>query len=217
MWWAKVYVKKMTCFLCAFFRRYSKDPGPDAMKNRFCANRLLLVSYTLEAHVIHSGGVFGDWQAVQVKGLSQFALICFELFRKTSQKVGTDWRIHWGLQGDLGETDSCNFKMEVFMWKVGNPFLTLASAPQTGPEHWRRARIVEKRRELSIFVDTFRQSLIFLHCARSCRNLSWHLVQLLLAWLPLQSLAVKKKTFFGANFRRWKTFKICWKVPVKYF
>ena len=37
-----------------------------------------------------------------------------------------------------------------------------------------------------------------------------------LAWLPLQSLAVKKN-FFCANFRRWKTFKICWKVPVKYF
>ena len=26
-----------------------------------------------------------------------------------------------------------------------------------------------------------------------------------------------KKTFFCANFGRWKTFKICWKVPVKYF
>ena len=39
-----------------------------------------------------------------------------------------------------------------------------------------------------------------------------------LAWLPLQSLAVKKKLFFCcANFGRWKTFKICWKVPVKNF
>ena len=38
----------------------------------------------------------------------------------------------------------------------------------------------------------------------------------LLAWLPLQSLAVKKN-FFWANLGRWKTFKISWKVPVKYF
>ena len=36
-----------------------------------------------------------------------------------------------------------------------------------------------------------------------------------LAWLPLQSLAVKK-SFFFANFGRWKTFKINSKVPVKY-
>ena len=39
----------------------------------------------------------------------------------------------------------------------------------------------------------------------------------MLAWPPLQSLSVKKNSFFGANFGRWKTFKICWKVPVKYF
>ena len=39
-----------------------------------------------------------------------------------------------------------------------------------------------------------------------------------LAWLPLQSLAVKKKLFFVcANFGRWKTLKICWKVPVNFF
>ena len=38
------------------------------------------------------------------------------------------------------------------------------------------------------------------------------------AWLPLQSLAVKRNSFFFcANFGRWKTFKICWKVPAKYF
>ena len=26
-----------------------------------------------------------------------------------------------------------------------------------------------------------------------------------------------EKKIIGANFGRWKTFKICWKVPVKYF
>ena len=35
-----------------------------------------------------------------------------------------------------------------------------------------------------------------------------------LAWLPVQSRAVKKKFYFCTNFRRWKTFR---KVPVKYF
>ena len=43
----------------------------------------------------------------------------------------------------------------------------------------------------------------------------WHLR--IVAWLPLQNLAQKKKTFFCANFGRWKTFKISWNVPVKYF
>ena len=44
----------------------------------------------------------------------------------------------------------------------------------------------------------------------------WKIIPWNLAWLPLQSLAVKK-TFFCAKFGRWKTFKISWKVPVKFF
>ena len=54
-------------------------------------------------------------------------------------------------------------------------------------------------------------------CQESIRNLRGKFREVFgnfVSWLPLQSLAVKKKNFIFANFGRWKTLR---KVPVKYF